>query len=88
MSTEPFAGLHVVVSGGTGFLGSHVVELLLARGADCWLPYFDERELRHFQKADHPRVHLAGPVDLADEARVADFFGRLPSLWASIHCAG
>jgi NAD(P)-dependent dehydrogenase (short-subunit alcohol dehydrogenase family) len=88
MSTEPFAGLHVVVTGGTGFLGSRVVELLLTAGATCHLPYFDQRELRHIEFADHARVHLVGPVDLADEAQVVDFFSRLPSLWASIHCAG
>lgn len=83
-----FEGLHVVVSGGTGALGQAVVARLLADGAICHVPCFDRNELEGFPPADDPRVHLSFDTDLTDEPTVARYYGGLPPLWASIHCAG
>jgi NAD(P)-dependent dehydrogenase (short-subunit alcohol dehydrogenase family) len=83
-----FAGLHVVVTGGTGALGAAVVASLVGRGASVHVPVFDERELDRFACRDDPRVRIVRGVDLAGEAAAAAFFSSLPALWASIHIAG
>ena len=38
----------VVVTGGTGALGTAVVSALLAAGAVCHVPYMDEHRIQHF----------------------------------------
>jgi len=83
-----FDELHVVVSGGTGALGSAVVQRLLTTGATCHLPNFDPAELEQFPHTDHPNVQITTGVDLTEEASVAAFYGNLPELWASINLAG
>ncbi len=87
MSLE-YEGLEVVVSGGTGALGSAVVGRLLEAGATCHIPCFDPAEAAAFRFADNPRVHLELPVDLTEESAVEELYRGLPDLWASIHCAG
>jgi NAD(P)-dependent dehydrogenase (short-subunit alcohol dehydrogenase family) len=80
-----FAGRHVVVTGGTGALGRSVVDAFVAVGAVCHVPH------RGAAPADlqaRERVHLAGGVELVDEASVARFYADLPSVWASVHAAG
>jgi NAD(P)-dependent dehydrogenase (short-subunit alcohol dehydrogenase family) len=79
---------HVVVTGGTGALGSAVVAALIEAGAVCHIPYIDAGELERFPLRSHARVQLAGKVELSDEAAVAKFYEGLPQLWASIHLAG
>lgn len=80
---------HVVVTGGTGSLGAAVVGALLDKGAVCHVPWLDERELERFgELAEHPGVELRGPVDLTDEAAVADYYASLPELWGSVQVAG
>jgi NAD(P)-dependent dehydrogenase (short-subunit alcohol dehydrogenase family) len=83
-----FANRHVVVTGGTGALGSSVVARLIAAGATCHVPNFDAAELSRFPLANDRRVTIANGIDLADEDSVVRFYGALPSLWASIHIAG
>ena len=83
-----FSNRHVVVTGGTGALGSAVVARLIAAGATCHVPNFDAAELARFPLAKDRRVSIANGVDLADESSVVGFYGALPSLWASIHIAG
>ena len=83
-----FDGLHIVVSGGTGALGQAVVRRLLASGAVCHIPCFDEREVAQFPAANDPGVRLTSAMDLTDEPAVEKFYCDLPDLWASIHCAG
>lgn len=83
-----FSDLHVVVTGGTGFLGAAVVGRLLDAGAICHVPCFSAAEIERFAYREHQRVRLRHPVDLSDEQAVETFYDGLPSLWASIHCAG
>lgn len=80
MSSE-FSGRNVVVTGATGELGAVVARQLLDAGAIVHAPVRDPA------KAD-PRVRPVLVSDLADESAVAAFYAGVPSLWASIHCAG
>jgi NAD(P)-dependent dehydrogenase (short-subunit alcohol dehydrogenase family) len=79
---------HVVVTGGTGALGTAVVGALLEAGAVCHVPYRSESEAKRFPHADNKKVSLVTLRDLADEAAVTGFYGGLEQLWASIHIAG
>ena len=83
-----FRDRHVVVTGGTGALGTAVVDALLEAGAVCHVPYRDEHRVRLFPHRDHQRVKLVGGCDVADEADVARLFDGVDGLWASIHVAG
>jgi NAD(P)-dependent dehydrogenase (short-subunit alcohol dehydrogenase family) len=78
----------VVITGGTGGLGTAVVEALLAVGADCHIPYLIEAEAQAFRHRGHSQVSLYPRVSLADEESVGRFYGQIPNLWASIHLAG
>jgi NAD(P)-dependent dehydrogenase (short-subunit alcohol dehydrogenase family) len=83
-----FSGRDVVVTGGTGALGSAVVGALLQANAACHVPYLHAGEAERFPHRDHPKVKLVGGSDLTDEAAVARLYGGVPHLWASIHLAG
>jgi NAD(P)-dependent dehydrogenase (short-subunit alcohol dehydrogenase family) len=83
-----FRDRHVVVTGGTGALGSAVVGELIERGARCHVPYLVDKEAEHFAFRDHVEVELIAGGDLSDEAAVARVFDAVPRLWASIHIAG
>ena len=83
-----FVERHVVVTGGTGPLGSAVVRALVDAGARCHVPAFSAKDAEDFALGGHKQVRVNGPVDLSDEAAVAKFYGTVPKLWASIHCAG
>jgi NAD(P)-dependent dehydrogenase (short-subunit alcohol dehydrogenase family) len=79
---------HVVVTGGTGGLGSAVVAALVGAGAVCHVPYVVAAEAEHFPLRDHAKVELLAGIDLTDEAAVARLYEGVPNLWASIHLAG
>ena len=82
-----FSGKHVVVTGGTGALGTAVVGGLLAAGATCTVPYVHDAEAQRFPHRGDSKVKLIAVADLADETMVAKVYdGR--KLWASIHIAG
>jgi NAD(P)-dependent dehydrogenase (short-subunit alcohol dehydrogenase family) len=83
-----YHGAHVVVTGGTGALGTAVVGTLRAAGAVCHVTNIVAAELERFPHRDDPGVHIAPGVDLADERAVRRFYEELPPLWASIHLAG
>ena len=83
-----FDGRNVVVTGGTGALGSAVVTALLERGAVCHLPYIATAEAENFRHRGHDRVRLLAAGTLADEAAVAAVYDGVAPLWASIHIAG
>jgi NAD(P)-dependent dehydrogenase (short-subunit alcohol dehydrogenase family) len=78
----------VVVTGGTGALGTAVVGKLIEDGAICHVPYLHEEEAKRFPHSTHKSVSLTALGNLADEAAVASYYEGLSSLWASIHIAG
>lgn len=87
-----FSDRHLIVTGGTGSLGSAVVELLLNSGAKCSIPCFNQAELDNFDLADHENVFTEVGVDLTEEKATIAFFNDAVTaqgeLWASIHIAG
>jgi len=79
---QSLRGRRVVITGGTGGLGSAVVQAFVDAGATC------EVTTRRPEKSanDRVRYHV---VDVADEADVARFYDLVrPDLWASIHLVG
>lgn len=92
-----FSNRHIVVTGGTGALGTAIVGLLLNRGAVCHVPALGARDVERFTLRSHERVRCAEGVDLADEGAVRRFYARFDGkggreggerLWASLHIAG
>ena len=83
-----FRDRHIVVTGGTGALGTAVVAALLASGAVCHVPCLDEAEAQRFRLRDQRGVALTVTGSLADEAAVVRLYGGIGPLWASIHIAG
>lgn len=85
-----FSGCHIVVTGGTGALGTTVVGLLVDAGATCHIPAINANEVARFPFAGQCRIQEG--VDLTDEAAVEGFYKRFDApgtrLWASIHIAG
>ena len=82
-----FRDRHVVVTGGTGALGTALSGLLLEAGAICHIPWRREAEHRAFAHRAHTHVRMV-EADLTDEAAVARLYDGAPQLWASIHVAG
>ena len=83
-----FRDRHVVVTGGTGALGTAVVGELLASGAICHVPYYVDAEEQHFAHRSHPRIKLIGSANLTSQTVVKRIYEGVPKLWASIHLAG
>jgi len=82
-----FDSRQIVVTGGTGALGTAVVSALLERGAFCHVPFILKAEAERFPHHGHERVRLV-ETELTDEASVARLYGGVGALWASIHLAG
>jgi len=80
-----FAHRSVIVTGGTGALGTAVVALLLDAGAQCIVPH---SRTQVGEWALRERVTLVPNCDLTREDDVAQLFAGVPELWASIHVAG
>jgi NAD(P)-dependent dehydrogenase (short-subunit alcohol dehydrogenase family) len=87
-SFMPYQDRHVVVTGGTGALGTGVLDALLRAGAFCHVPYRGEQSLERSPHRGNARVSFVEVDDLADEAAVTRYYGGLKDLWASIHIAG
>lgn len=87
-----FTDKHVIVTGGTGALGSAVTELLLDAGAQCSIPCYKKSELENFELKDHQNMFLKVGVDLTSEEATQVFYEdavqAAGALWASIHIAG
>ena len=83
-----YQGRTVVITGGTGGLGTAVVDALIAAGATCHVPYRGETAAQVFRHHGHKQVILHGQIDLTDEDAVDRFYRQIPNLWASIHLAG
>lgn len=79
---------HVIVTDGTGALGTAVVAGLIDAGAICHVPWLHENEGARFAHREHKQIKLMGPIELADEAAVNRLFESIPAPWASIHIAG
>ena len=82
-----FKGRPVVVTGGTGALGSAVVARLIEADAQCHVTYIKPEELDHFESRDDERVTLH-QLDLTSEEAVTGRFEQIDQLAASIHLAG
>jgi NAD(P)-dependent dehydrogenase (short-subunit alcohol dehydrogenase family) len=65
-----------------------VVGALVQAGAVCRVPYVHATEAEHFPWRTHAQVKLVAGIDLTEEAAVAQLYGDVPKLWASIHLAG
>jgi NAD(P)-dependent dehydrogenase (short-subunit alcohol dehydrogenase family) len=83
-----FTDRQIVVTGGTGALGSAVVGALIAAGARCHVPFRDNAEADRFIHRNEEAVSLIPSGDLAIEGTVAAIYDAVPHLWASIHLAG
>ena len=69
-----YNGAHVVVTGGTGALGTAVVGALRAAGAVCHVTNIVPAELERFPHRNDPGVHVATGIDLVDEAAIRRFY--------------
>src|SRR6516164_4801274 len=61
---------HVVVTGGTGALGTAMVGALIEAGAVCHVPYIDRAEADRFAFRNHAKVKLVADIELTQEAAV------------------
>src|SRR5262249_8951536 len=83
-----YQGRSVVITGGTGALGTAVVGALLAGGAACHITYRAEAAAGLVPHRGHKQVTLYPQIDLTDEDAVGRFYQQVSNLWASIHLAG
>lgn len=83
-----YSNQNVVVTGGTGALGSAVVEMLIDAGATVYIPAHAAPDKARFALAAHERVRIVAPIDLSNEGAVQSFYQSIPRLWASVHTAG
>lgn len=88
-----FDNRHVVITGGTGALGTAVTQMLLTNGARCSIPCYDESELDTFPfSSSDEHLFLQTGVDLTDEAKTSSFYKKAINeqgpLWGSLHLAG
>ena len=72
---------HVVVTGGTGALGTAVVGALIEAGAVCHVPYIDSAEADRFAWRNHSKVKLVAHIELTQEVDVARLYDGVPQLW-------
>lgn len=79
------AGRSIVVTGGTGFLGTGVAASLLEAGATVHVAWKHTEELDRFPHADRCTMHQ---VELTDEDSVRSFYDAVGDVWASLHLAG
>lgn len=82
-----FSGKHVVITGGTGALGTAVVGKLLEGGAHCTVPYAHDAEMERFPWRAAAKVTLIKVADLSNQADVDKVYAEIMP-WASIHIAG
>ncbi|MGD9925100.1 MAG: SDR family NAD(P)-dependent oxidoreductase [Pseudorhodoplanes sp.] len=83
-----FRDRHVVVTGGTGALGTAVTAALLDRGAFCHIPCHSKDSINAFPYRGDDRVKLYPAIELADQDQTDSLYSGLGRIWASIHLAG
>jgi NAD(P)-dependent dehydrogenase (short-subunit alcohol dehydrogenase family) len=66
-----FSNRTVVVTGGTGALGTAVVGSLIAAGAACHVPYMHDAKMQHFPHRASKQLTLISVKTLSDENDVA-----------------
>ena len=59
---------HVIVTGGTGALGTATVAALIDAGAVCHVPYIDQAEADRFPLRNHANIEFVADVDLSQES--------------------
>ena len=78
---------HVVVTGGTGALGSAVVKAFIEAGATCHIPAIESTPpTGHLP--DSKQIEVVPSIDLSNEASVDSFYAKLPPLHAVVNIAG
>jgi NAD(P)-dependent dehydrogenase (short-subunit alcohol dehydrogenase family) len=77
---------HVVITGGTGALGSAVAKALVEAGAHCHVPAIEKSVPADLFPAG--KVSVTTNIDLSDEAAVEGFYARLPPLLGVVNIAG
>ena len=84
-------GQHILITGGTGGLGTQVTQLALSRGAQVVVPYLHQSAMEQLKDSVPPhhreRLRLV-PADLTDEAAVISLVSTMPRLDALIHLIG
>jgi NAD(P)-dependent dehydrogenase (short-subunit alcohol dehydrogenase family) len=78
-------GKRIVITGGSGALGSAVVALFADAGAACEVTWLSDAEQKHLAPRDRVRYHR---IDVTDEAAVTHFYASFGDLWASVHLVG
>ena len=82
---------HVLLTGGTGGLGSGVTPKLLDSGATLTLPYFNAQEAESLRRSLSPaeiaRIHFI-ETDLSDESSVEKLIDGMPQVDAVVHLVG
>ena len=82
---DSLQGRTVLITGGTGALGSAVARGFLDAGAMCHVTWRSDRERDHFELKDKVTLHQ---LDAQSEDAVVALYAGLPNLWASIHTIG
>lgn len=80
-------GRTVVVTGAAGELGLAVASLVVQRGGRVRAPLRQAARAEELSRLG-PAIQTTAGIDLTDAAAVEAFYGDIPDLWASIHCAG
>ncbi len=87
--TDLFNDKLVVVTGGTGALGTAIAQHVLDLGGRVAIPAFDQSDADRSKLASDDRVTISVSGDLADEPSATRFYDEhAAGLWASIHVAG
>ena len=74
-----YSDRQVIVTGGTGALGSAVVGALVEAGATCYVPWRHETEAQRFPFREHNQVKLFGNIDLTEESAVSSSLAKSPA---------
>src|SRR5882757_1134482 len=78
---------HVVVTGGTGALGSAVVMAFIEAGATCHIPAIESTPPTG-RLPESQQINVVPSIDLSSEASIDAFYTRLPPLHAVVNIAG
>ena len=77
---------HIVITGGTGALGSAVARALVEAGAHCHVPAIESSvPADRFPKGG---ASVTTGIDLSNEDAVAGFYAKLPPIHAVVNIAG